>query len=194
MKSKKEGKAVRDNLMEIQNIVPGTTIEAGGIKMEVLDCAYASANEKEIGVLCLAKDILFQKKFDKENNNNWEKSSLREYLNGKYKKNLDKELVSALLPFKRNLMSDDGTKDYGICVDLVSLISEREYQDYRDYISDKPSWWWTLTAWSVKLGDSHYVQGVTINGNFSCNRAQDSYNGICPVFLLLPSLKVKIVN
>lgn len=183
-----------DDLVEIQNIIPGTTIEAGGIKMEILDCAYASADGKELGVLCLAKDILFEKAFDEGNNNNWEKSSLRKYLNGEYEENLDEELAGALIPFNRNLLTDDGMKDYGTCVDLISLISCDEYREYREYISDKSDWWWTLTAWSAKPGHSYFARIVNTDGSLSYNDAYRGYYGVSPAFLLLPSLKVKIVE
>ena len=184
----------KEELVEIQNIIPGTTIEVGGIKMEILDSAYPAVESDELGVLCLAKDILFEKAFDEENNNNWRESSLREYLNGEYKDSLPEELKEALLPFERDLMANDGLKAYGKCTDDVSLISEREYQDYREHISDKSDWWWTLTAWSAKPGYSYYARSVYADGSLNSNNACSGHYGVSPAFLLLPSLKVRIVE
>ena len=185
---------VEEELTEIQNIIPGTTIEASGIKMEILDPAYPAVEVDELGVLCLAKDILFEKAFDEENNNNWRESSLREYLNGEYKDSLPEELKEALLPFERDLMANDGLKAYGKCTDDVSLISEREYQDYREHISDKSDWWWTLTAWSAKLGSSFSARLVGAGGSLGHSSAYNDSGGVSPAFLLLPSLKVRIVE
>lgn len=185
-----------DNFVEIGTLEAGTTIEVGGIQMEILDTPLIMKNGNELSVaaFCLAKDILFEKAFDKDNNNNWEKSSLRRYLNMEYKDNLPYELREALIPFKRDLLTDDGMKDYGSCTDLISLISEREYQDYRDYISNKSDWWWTLTAWSANPGNSDFARLVTADGSLNYNHAYLGSYGVSPVFLLRPSLKVKIVE
>lgn len=181
-----------DNLVEIRTLGAGTTIEVSGIRMEILDNTYIG-EECELGVFCLAKYILLVKKpFDKGNNNNWEKSSLREYLNVEYIASLDNELVGALIPFERNLLTNDGMKDYGICTDLISLISEREYQDYREYISDKSDRWWTLTASSAKPGYSYNVLSVTTNGNLSTDSVYIDRIGVSPAFLIKPNFKVKI--
>lgn len=179
--------------ISIMDIIPGTTIELGGIKMEIIDCAYHSADGEDLGVLCLAKDILFEKPFDEGDDNNWEKSSLREYLNGAYKESLDEELVSALIPFERNLLTDDGMKDYGSCVDLISLISCDEYREYREYISDKSDWWWTLTAWTVKSGSSRYVMHVRNDGIFGARTVFSDLNGVSPLFLIKEDTLVKVI-
>ena len=178
----------------IMNIVPGTTIELGGVEMEIIDCAYPSADGKELGVLCLTKNILFEKSFDEGNNNNWEKSSLRKYLNGEYKESLNEELAGALIQFNRNLLTDDGMKDYGTCVDLISLISCDEYREYREYISDKSDWWWTLTAWSAKPGYSRYARLVNTDGSLDCNYAYNGNLGVSPLFLIKADTLVKIIQ
>jgi len=178
--------------ISIMNIIPGTTIELGGIEMEIIDSAYPSADGKELGVLCLTKNILFEKSFDEGNNNNWEKSSLRKYLNGEYKESLNEELAGALIQFNRDLITDDGMKDYGTCVDLISLISEREYQDYREYISDKSDWWWTLTARSASR--SHIARLVDTDGCFGSSYACNWHNGVSPLFLIKADTLVKIIQ
>lgn len=190
----KEGRIIddeNDDLVEIMTLHPGTAIEVGGIQLEILDNTYIGKGN-EVGVLCLTKDILFKKAFDEGNNNNWEKSSLREYLNGEYEESLDEEFASALLPFKRDLITDDAMKDYGTCVDLISLISCDEYREYREYISDKSDWWWTLTAWSAKPGYSYYARGVFTDGSLNSGHAYSGYSGVSPAFLLKPSTKVKV--
>ena len=184
-----------DDLVEVQNIVPGTTIEVGGMQMEILDIAYPAANEHEPGILCLAKNILFDKAFDENNCNDWRSSTLRKYLNGEFKDNLTAKIgENALLPFERDLLSDDGMKDYGECVDYVSLISCDEYRTYREYISDKSDWWWTLTPWSCLASNSDYARYVDTDGSLNDGNAYSGNSGVSPAFLLHPSLRVKIVE
>lgn len=197
----KEDKIIEDkidDLVEIGTLEAGTTIEVGGIQMEILNNMSYIAKGNEIGVFCLAKDILFNKAFNEDNHNNWEESSLRKYLNGRYKESLDKKLVDALIPFRRYLLTDDGMRNYGkecgTCTDMISLISHDEYREYREYISDKSNWWWTLTAWSAKPNNSNIVRRVDRDGVLTSACAYRSYIGVVPVFLLSPSLRVKIVK
>ena len=186
-----------DGLAEIGEIIPGTTIEVGGIQMEILDIAYPGANGKS-GIFCLAKDVLFQKEFDEDDCNNWTISSLRGHLNGEFKYELEQKIgKDALIPFKRDLTSDDGLKDYceKDCVDSISLISCEEYRRYREHISNKSDWWWTLTAYSTpSSGYSYYVRLVSTDGSLNGNDACYGYIGVAPAFLLLPSLRVKIIE
>lgn len=196
----KEGKIIEDetdNLVEIGSLEAGTTIEVGNIQMEILDTSY-KGKDCEIGVFCLAKDVLFNKTFDENNNNNWEKSSLRKYLNGEYKESLDKKLVDVLIPFNRYLLTDDGMRDYGevcgTCEDVISLISCDEYREYREYILEKSEWWWTLTAWSAKPENSTFARLVDTDGILYSSGVCSDNIGISPVFLLHPSLKVKVVE
>lgn len=185
-----------DNLVEIGTLEPGTTIEVNGIQIEILNkpLIMKNGNDLTVAAFCLSKNILFDKTFDEKDCNNWEKSSLRKYLNGEYKDNLPDELKEALIPFKRNLLTDDGMNDYGTCMDLISLISCDEYREHREYISDKLDWWWTLTASTAKRGYSYRVQYVRANGSLSSRTAYFDRIGVSPVFLLHPSLKVKIVK
>ena len=185
-----------DDLVEIGEIIPGTTIEVGGIEMEILDIAYSSASG-ESGILCLAKDVLFEKAFDEDNFNNWMVSSLRNYLNGEYKNEVESKIgKGVLLPFARDLTSDDGLKDYceEECIDTISLISCNEYRRYRKYISNKSDWWWALTAYSTNASTSHIARFVNGDGSLNYDNAYSGYNGVSPAFLLLPSLRVKIVE
>ena len=185
-----------DDLVEIGEIIPGTTIEVGGIQMEILDITYPSTNGEK-GILCLAKDILFEKAFDEDNCNNWLKSSLRKYLNGEYKNEIESRIgEDALMPFSRDLTSDDGMTDYckEPCVDSVSLISCDEYRTYREHISNKSDWWWTLTPWSCLASYSYRERFVYSDGSLTSGSAFDGSYGVSPAFLLLPSLRVKIIE
>ena len=182
----------KDDLVEIGDLKPGTTIEVGGIQMEILDDCFPSSETAE-GVFCLAKDILFKKAFDEDNCNNWAESSLRIYLNGKYKNEIESKIgEGALMPFERDLISDDGMKNYCLepCIDKVSLISHDEYKIYRDYIGNKSDWWWTLTPYSCSSGASHYARLVNSDGSLNNYDADSGYNGVSPAFSLLSTVTV----
>jgi hypothetical protein len=177
--------------VEIGNVKPGNTVKAGDMKFEVLDTHYPI---DDTSVLCLSKDILFNKPFDEEGCNNWTESSLRKYLNGEYLYGLNSELINALLSFDRNLIADDGTKDYGECVDTISLISCDEYRKYREYISNKSNWWWTLTPYSTTASRSNVVRHVHSDGSLDNSHTYFGGNGVVPVFLIDPFFKVKVVE
>ena len=183
-----------EELVPIGSLTPGTVVEVGGIQMEILDTHYPTAVEGE-GVFCLAKDIAFCKAFDEDNCNNWASSSLRNYLNIDFKDQLTERIgEDALLAFERDLTSDDGLKDYGICVDKISLISCDEYRKYRQYISNKSDWWWTLTPWSTPLsGYSDLARIVLTNGSLLSDTAFYGDVGVVPGLCLLSSLDVKVV-
>lgn len=195
-----------EELVPIGSLTPGTVVEVGGIQMEILNLHYPTSEGGE-GVYCIAKDIAFCKAFDDGNFNNWETSSLREYLNGKFKDELIEKIgEDALLTFERDLTSDDGLKGYENCIDAISLISCSEYRKYHQYIIDKDIWWWTLTADSVPIfahsvrqvkyaayGRERYVRIVRSDGSLTNSDAYCGYFGVAPVLCLLSSLNVKAV-
>ena len=190
------GETCDDGLVEIGDVAPGTTVLVGGMEVEVLDDVYPVAGSVTEGIFCLAKDILFSKEFDEDGCNNWAKSSLRKYLNGEYRDNLIEKIgEGALLPFERDLTSDDGMTDYcDDCVDKISLISCDEYRTYRRFISNKSDWWWTLTPWSCRASNSHYARYVCGDGSLGYSNAYCGDYGVSPAFVFLPSLRVKIVD
>lgn len=185
-----------DELVEIKNLAPGTIVEFGGIlQWEILDNHFSTALLNE-GVFCLARDAIFNQAFDEKNCNNWRISTLRDYLNGDFKNNITAKICgNMLLPFERDLTSDDGLKDYGKCIDYISLISCNEYRKYRHYINNKSGWWWTLTGWStLRSSFSHYVQFVNTNGLLGEDIALKEHAAVVPVLCVYPTLKVKVVS
>lgn len=184
---------INDKLAEIKNLAPGTIIEFGGTQQwEILDNHFPVASGGE-GVFCLAKDILFYKAFDERNRSDWRVSTLRDYLNnGDFESTLEARM---LLPFKRDLTSDDGLKDYEECIDYISLISCDEYRRYRKYISSKSDWWWTNTPWSTPSSDYLCsVCAVAKDGSLNNNTAYLKDNGVVPVICVHPSLKVGVIE
>lgn len=188
-----EDEEMPSNVALIGTLEPGLTVKIGGIEVDILDMDVKDiAGDR--GVLVLAHDVLFQKAFDEDNCNNWTKSSLRKYLNGEWLDNLKKSVPGEnILPFKRDLTSDDGLDDYGTCDDFISLISCDEYRKYRKYIPNKSDWWWTLTAYSTPYsGYSHDARRVDTGGSLDNGSAYYGDRGVAPAFLLLPDTLVEI--
>lgn len=86
--------------------------------------------------------------------NDWKTSSLRDYLNTEFYKQLaDVVGKENIIPFERDLLSMDGQTEYGTCEDKVSLLAVDEYRKHRAFISNTDYWWWTITPDSTKCND-----------------------------------------
>ena len=137
---------------------------------------YIKLDANVDGCLCLAKDVLFSSKFDDEEANNWKTSSLRQKLGvviGDFK--------GELVPFDRNLTTDDGLTEYGSCTDGVSLLTCDEYRKYRRFIPNCETWYWTITAETV---GSYYVRYVSSEGSLCDYNAYLGIGGVRPLICL----------
>lgn len=185
MKCKREtvNDTIQKQKKEIGSLSAETTVNIGDIEWEILDTDFQG------GVLCMAKEILFEHQFNADSND-WRTSSLRQYLNTDFRKKLEDKIgENMLIEFERDLTSDDGLKDYGDCNDLVSLISCDEYRKYRQFISEKNRTWWTLTPYSTPhSGYSYYVRYVNTDGSLGDNYAYLGNGGVSPACVFLPSL------
>ena len=159
-----------------EDFVVGNTVEFAGQKWNVL----AEAGEDEF--LCLNDDIICYKAFDENNCNNWEKSSLRRWLNGEYLERFnDVELIEQT----QDLTADDGLKDYGTSTDLIFLLTAEQSRGYRDNIRKVNGWWWLATADSTI---NSFVRNVDTDGSLNYNFAFYGHIGGRPACVLhLPS-------
>ena len=181
-----ENAPVRTAQVYLSELKPGEKFEFNGWTLTVLD-------KNERGVLCLTDQIVENRAFHKEDCegcNNWAISTLREYLNGEFYEGLENE--SAILEFERDLTSDDGLKDYGTCIDKVSLLTCDEYRKFRQFIDNKEDWWWTITPYSTPYsGNSYYARTVDTDGSLGNNYAFYGDIGVSPAYCLDSSLIVK---
>lgn len=167
------------NLLEGLGI--GDTFELADTTWKILDITSA-------GYICLA-DNIEDMEFD-SNSNNWENSSLRDYLNGEFFEKLAAEIGSKnIIPFERNLLSLDGQTEYGKCEDKVSLLTVDEYRKYRSLIPNtKDYWWWLVSPWSTPCNDyKRAVAVVSSAGNFNRNDCY-YYDGVRPVCIFSSSI------
>ena len=161
------------NLKSKKDLAVGDTFELIGLKWKILDIA-------EQGYKCIAEKLPENKKFG--NNNDWKKSSIREYLNGEFYEKLVEEIgEDNIIPFERNLLSLDGQTEYGTCEDKVSIVSLDEYRQYRALLPNEEYYWWTLTPDTTKCNwNESWIRVVCPSGSIYDFDYND-YNGVRPV-------------
>lgn len=169
-------------MMKIKDVKIGSKFKFGKIEFVKLDNTHS-------GCLCLATDVLFRDCFDRNDKNDWATSSFRQKLTEVIGDYID---TSALVPFDRDLTTDDGMTDYGHCTDTVSLLTCDEYRKYRKFIPNCGEWHWTITADSLIY--SYYVRLVRSGGSLSAYAACYGYGGVRPLCVLKPDTIVEVQN
>lgn len=157
--------------MENLNVLNiGERFEFKGFEWKVLD-------KDESGIFAVMTDFWQILPFDTENNNNWEKSSLRRVLNTDFVDLIGKQ---NLLPVESDLIADNGDKSYGKTTDYATILSCDQYRKYRDVVPRYESdWLWTLTPWSCSSGYASLVRTVRPTGNINNYLANHS-RGVAP--------------
>lgn len=151
------------------------TFKLAGLQWTVLD-------QLEDGFLCIAESI-GNREFGK--NNDWKESDIRKYLNSEFLEMLVKEIgEDAIQEFERNLLSHDGQKEYGTCMDKISMITVDEYRKYRELLPNTGKWWWTITPDSTPCNnDNRWMIVVSPSGGICCND-YDDFGGVRPLCIL----------
>lgn len=165
-------------------IVPGSEVKYGHLTCVVLE-------DFEDSLLVLSKDSIGEMPFDDGEYNNFDISSLREYLNDGFIEELKENGadVTALCEFTIDLTSDDGLKDYGNSTNKVNLLSCDMYRKYRHLIPNLDNWWWLATAYSTESnGYSNYVRRVNADGTLNLSNAAFDNSGVRPAFLIKSSI------
>lgn len=166
--------------MKIKDVKIGKKFKFGKIEFVKLDNAYG-------GCLCLTASVLFGDCFDNNGENDWATSTLRQKLMKVIGDYID---TSALVPFDRDLTTDDGLTDYGHCTDTVSLLTCDEYRKYRKLIPNCGEWHWTITADSLIY--SYYVRFVYSDGSLHYGNAYHGDIGVRPLCVLKPDTIVEL--
>lgn len=144
---------------------------------------FVALGEEQGGLLAVvAHELDEEYAFDKDNCNDWRKSTLRRYLNEEYIKNFDK---ADLLPLVSDLTTDSGQKDYGTSEDYIALLSCDLYRKYREYMPKYNTWVWTLTPWHIFPSNASYARVVRTDGSLDSSTACDSL-GVAPACLFNP--------
>ena len=177
--------------VKVGEVEVGSVIKYGGVEWVVL-----AGNMHTKSVLVLAKECLFEAEFDGDNKNNWADAPLRDFLN-----DFDddgactvKQLCGVnrndLVMFDRDLTTDDGMTDYGVCKDYISLYTCDEYRRYRKLIPNCGKWHWTITGDSIVYSDN--VRSVNSDGALGNNGAYDGTRGVRPLCNLKSDTLVEV--
>lgn len=178
----------KENLEELFKIASMKNISEKNLQMkesiEIADITWSKFAEDENGnALMLADECIFNMEFGETND--WRESPIRKELNS----NLYEKIVSeigkdAILPITVDLFSHDGLRDYGTCVDNISLITYDLYRNNRENIKDCGEAFWTNTPDSTPSGYGSdrvryvYSYGGVDYGWYYC------VGGVRPFFIL----------
>ena len=181
---------------KLNTLERGATFTLAGIEWLVLGVqpkAYPNSNDH---YFVEATRDLFQAPFDEDGNNNWNNASLRERLNGPFLDELVEEcpaLADAIVPLYRDLTADDGLKDYGSCLDKVTILTADEYRQTRDLHPAQGGWRWLITPDGTPASSgTAFVRGVHSDGSLNGNDAYYGYRGVRPALLLKSDILVSI--
>lgn len=144
-------------------------------------------HDKTGRTLVLTKDIIGEMQFDKNNSNNWTKSTIREYLNGKFLEEMcgkSSAFSQGFRSFTTYLTADDGLKDYGESIDMVSLLTCDLYRKHRDILEPIDEWWWLATPHSTLAANSCDVCNVNTGGALCRCSACSACRGARPLCYL----------
>lgn len=174
---------------QLRDCKEGSTVTIGGQEWQVL------RHLENGGTFCIRKNLLDDyRAFDRDNCNDWKKSSLREYLNGEYKEKLLSEVqadegVEIILDTTQDLTTDDGLKDYGSSTDKVVLLTCDQYREYRHLLDKIDDWWWLITADSTI---NHFARYVLTDGSLYGNSACHGCLGVRPACTFNSSILVEV--
>ena len=181
---------------KLNTLERGDTFTLAGINWLVLGVnpkAYPNSNDH---YLVEATDDLFRAAFDEGGNNNWSTSSLRARLNGPFLEELVEKcpaLSDAIIPLYRDLTADDGLKDYGSCLDKVTMLTDEEYRQTRDLHPAPENWRWLITPDSTPSGGgSAFARNVNSGGSLDGRHAYRGDGGVRPALLLNPKILVSV--
>lgn len=174
----------------------GDTFALAGINWKVLHVDPPAYPNAPAHYFCEATEDLFQAAFDEDNNNDWKGASLRKRLNGPFLEELIEkcpELADAVVPTYRDLTADDGLKDYGSCLDKVTMLTADEYRATRDLHPAPEHWRWLITPDGTPASSgTSFVRFVHSDGSLSYYVACYGYGGVRPALTLKSDISVSV--
>lgn len=162
-------------MVEIK-LKPGMKFKYKGIDFICLD--IINGNYLAITAQCWCKKR-FNEEY-KDGYNNWEKSTLRRFLNEDV---LEEHFnTEHLIKQTSDLIADNGDKAYGKCKDYITLLTCDQYRKYRDYVPLFEGCMWTLTPWRCDTDNDNDVRDVGPTGAIYVSDVHSSH-GLAPVCL-----------
>lgn len=142
---------------------------------------FIRLGKEQGGILCITAKVWKELAFDKDNCNNFKKSSVRKALQDKFLPLLDEK---DLLLYEMDLTADNGDTAYGKDTVKVGLISCDLYRKYRKYIPLFSEWMWTCTPWHCISGHAHFVRSVYTSGELYISFASRA-SGVVPACIFI---------
>lgn len=178
-----------DELDEYEGTIQDPTIIEGtpvaGEHFEYNGIEFVALGYEQGGLLAvMEKPLPEEMPFDKDNCNDWRKSSLRKYLNEEFIKAFDK---GDLLPLISDLTADDGMRDYGTSEDYVAIVSDNLYRKYRGVIPQYDIPVWTITPWTCRPGHAYHARHVYTSGALSSYYAYLAF-GVAAACIFNPAI------
>lgn len=146
------------------------------------------------GVLCMVLEETLKCEFDLENQNDFNKSTLKEKLNQIYLPcwTMEGADVNDFVEMEVDLISAIESDSYGKCKCYLAPITCEQYRKYKKVIPNNESWEWTATAYSTKLkGFTGSVCCISNMGTLGCYLAEYDCS-IRPLFKLKKDTEVEV--
>jgi hypothetical protein len=161
-------------MVEIK-LKPGMKFKYKGIDFICLDIINGNYLAITAKCWCIKR---FNEKYE-DGCNNWEKSTLRRFLNEDVlEEHFD---TKHLVKQTSDLIADNGDKAYGTCEDYVTLLDCNQYRRCRKLMPKYGDWVWTLTPHSCN-GDARHVHIIRQSGDLERNIAFNPV-GVAPACL-----------
>lgn len=172
---------------KLRELKPGARFIYGGVEWVLLEL---KGNE----AVAIAADCVCERAFDRDNANDWRRSSLRQELNGEFLAMLISEGAepTAFIEFESDLTADDGMTDYGTARDKIALLSCDLYREYRALLPKIECWWWTLTPWTCAHEYSYSVRRVNSSGAIGRDSACSGVRCVRPLCHLQSDILVSV--
>lgn len=176
---------VPEKQVKLADLKTGTVFKVGKREFIVL------GHGKDTTAVIL-KNFLYTGIFDTISNN-YANSDVRKMINGDFLKEIEEAIgAKNVIVHRVDLTANDGLKEYGSCVDKVSLITADNYRRYREFLPGYGNWWWTATPFSTECnGYSRFVSCVYSGGALDRDVCGLSY-GVRPFCIFSSSIFVSL--
>ena len=173
-----------NKMIKLAELKRGQVFNLGGYEWLVVE-----HDETEWSTLVTTTECISEMSFDKNNSNDFRNSSLRNYLNSDFIEELeDGGLdIDDIIYTDFDLTGNQGG-DYGICRDLVGLLTEEQYKEHKDILVIN-DWWWLITSHSSY---SHSVRRVCTDCSLNHSPAYHGFLVVRPVLTLNSETEVSV--
>ena len=165
-----------ENKILFHGVKDGDTFKIAGME-------FIKFPEKDGGVPCVAKNILYNMSFG--SSNNFAESKILKRLQDEMLPKLEEAVgTENIRTFTTDLTTLDGLKDYG-CVESKISLPTLDFYRANVEIFDKynpKKWWWLATADSTNSHDwNHWVICVAPGGSIYGDDCDYDYGGVRPI-------------